>query len=112
MGGIFNGGGGSAPAPVVQQPKAIVYQSSDPYAPNYKPPTGVQGATPKVTTNIPEPIAGETPEQRRARLAQQALILGGGSDGLGNSGEGTGSAAGGNASDGAAAAAAGTGDGF
>lgn len=105
MGGILGGGG--SPAPVAQQP---TYQSADPYAANYKPPTGPQGTPAGPIT--PKAATAETEEERRRR---QALILGAPLEGLGDGGDGTGgsaSAAASAASDGAAAAAAGTGDGF
>lgn len=85
-------------------------QSVNPYADNYKPPTGPQG-TP-VGPSAPKVVAGETDEERRRR---QALILGAPYEGLGDGGDGSGgsaSAAASAASDAGAAAAAGTGDGF
>lgn len=80
MAGMSNGGGGGYQAPV--------YQSGDPYAANYKPPTGPQG-TP--AGPITPPKSGvETEEDRRRR---QALILGAYSEGLGDGGDGSGGAA-------------------
>lgn len=82
MGALFGGqvpGGPFAGNGSQQQP---ISQSVNPYADNYKPPTGPQG-TP-VGPSAPKVVAGETDEERRRR---QALILGAPYEGLGNGGD-------------------------
>jgi hypothetical protein len=86
MGNMFGGGGGGGGGGY----QAPTYQSSNPYGPNYKPPTGPQGAGP-----ITPPKAGaapaETDEERRRR---QALILGAPHEGVGDGGDGSGGGSG------------------
>ena len=81
MGSMPSGGGGG----VYSAPPPIVYQSTDPYAANYKPPTGPQlSAAQKAATSAkvdatPLAPAGDDADEleRRRRLA---LILGSGAE--------------------------------
>lgn len=87
MAGIGGGGGQQ------QQYQQPTYQSSNPYAPNYKPPTGLQAsqpAAPITPANGVKPAAPETDEEKRRR---QALILGVANEGVGDGGDGSGGAA-------------------
>ena len=88
MGG---GGGQQQAAPVAAAPAPIVYQSLDPYAPNYQPPSGLQTNPAPAPAAPPAPLSVETPEQRASRLRNQALIVG--AD-LGGSAGGTGDGSG------------------
>ena len=102
MGGIMGGGGGQQQAaPVAAAPAPIVYQSLDPYAPNYQPPSGLQTNPAPAPAAPPAPLSVETPEQRASRLRNQALIVG--AD-LGGSAGGTGDGSGNGAASAAAAA--------
>lgn len=86
MAGMGGGGGGG-----YQQPQQPTYQSSNPYAANYKPPTGPQG-TPVGPITPAKPGAAETEDERRRR---QALILGTPYEGLGMGGGADGGTSGG-----------------
>jgi len=94
--GSMSGGGGMAPAPapvaVAPAPAPIVWQGDDPFAPNYRPPTGAQlspaqkaAEAAKAAAARPlapaEPIESE--EDRLVRQRRSALILGGGFEGWG-----------------------------
>lgn len=90
MSGMFGGGGGGsapAPPPVVQAPAPIVWQGDDPFAPNYKPPTGPQLSAAQKGIQAASPLApispDETLEQRRRR---EALILGASPESWGSGG--------------------------
>lgn len=91
MGSMFGGAPQAsavpAAAPVAATPAAIVYQSDDPYAPNYKPPVGAvlspaqkAAQEAKDAANRPLAVANpeETDEERQARLRRSSLILGAG----------------------------------
>lgn len=84
MGSMFGGAPQAAAAPVAATPAAIVYQSDDPYAPNYRPPVGAvlspaqkAAEAAKEAANRPLAVANpdETDEERRRRTS---LILGAG----------------------------------
>ena len=89
MGSMGGGGGGGG---VQGPPPAKVYQSLDPYAPNYKSPTGPQLAPgqraaveAKSAATMLAPMDPDDEEERRRRN----LILGGYTDVSGGDGDGS-----------------------
>lgn len=120
MGSMFGGApqaAAPAAAPVAAAPAAIVYQSDDPYAPNYRPPVGaVQSPAQKAAqaakdaANRPLAVVNpeETDEERQARLRRSSLILGAGYEGWGG---GSDNGASGGAADAGSADSGGSADG-
>jgi len=102
MGSMPSGGGGvynNTPAP-------IVYQSTDPYAANYKPPTGPQLSPAQVAASKPAdttPLA-PLPDDEQERRRRLALILGSGGETWGGGDGSSSGAADAGAGDGAGAA--------